>query len=355
MAKKKNIEHVIKIALNRGFELLSRTYSGSKSKYSWKCSQGHKWQAQFGPIRDGIGCPYCSGRCRTIDSLKNLANKHDIEYVGEQNIYQWRCQEGHKWECRPHIIASGKGCPICTSEVTLEDKCRFILEQLTEKKFPKTRKTLKGLELDGYCQELNVAFEFQGPQHYQKHFWHKKANSFEMQIERDKRKCNLCKTLNIYKIDIPYFECKNKTMMEKFISSKIGIHKTIDWSTFKGSPSLFRSLCDYAALKGFICLSTTYFGATTKLKWKCSKNHEWESSPANIKSGYGCPYCSKKAKKTIKDMHDLAKLRGFFFLSTKYSNVMTKHLWACQHKHRWMARPNCIQQGRGCPKCVQKK
>ena len=54
-----------------------------------------------------------------------------------------------------------------------EDRARAILERLTGKKFPTVGgargggpQWLLGMELDGYCPELMMAFEFQGPVHY---------------------------------------------------------------------------------------------------------------------------------------------------------------------------------------------
>lgn len=149
--------------------------------------------------------------------------------------------------------------------------------------------------------------------------------------------------------------CKNNSMIVDYISRQLETYKNIDWSKFTGGLSKFEELIEVASKHHFECLSAIYLGATTKLSWECQHGHIWSSTPANIKSGYGCPYCSGKAKKTIADMHYLAKSRGFSFVSTTYTNVMTKHLWTCQSGHEWMARPNCIQQGKGCPKCRLKK
>lgn len=43
-------------------------------------------------------------------------------------------------------------------------------------------------------------------------------------------------------------------------------------------------------------LSPYYVGARTgkKVWWKCSKDHEWQTTPANRFAGTGCPDCSKK-------------------------------------------------------------
>ena len=354
--KKHTINGICELARSYGFECLSSEYINNKTKLTWQCQHQHVWNAQPNSIICGSGCPYCSGRRKTLKELNSLAKLWGIQFVGSETKYQWRCKNSHVWTARPHTIKSGNTCPVCFAGVGKEAKCRFVFEQLTGKRFPKTRKVLGGLELDGYCKELDMAFEHQGPQHYEEHFWHSKDNqSFLKQRKRDEEKTRLCLKLGIRKIDIPHYECKNNSMIVDYISRQLGMSQKIDWSKFTGGLSQFEELIEVASGRGFECLSESYLGATTKLSWKCKHGHIWSSTPANIKTGYGCPHCSRKAKKTVHDMCDLAKSRGFSFLSTEYINVMTKHLWACQNGHQWMARPNCIQQGRGCPECSLKK
>lgn len=50
-----------------------------------------------------------------------------------------------------------------------EEQVRTILEELSGEKFPKKRPDwLNGMELDGYCHRLGIAFEYDGEQYYQK-------------------------------------------------------------------------------------------------------------------------------------------------------------------------------------------
>ena len=45
---------------------------------------------------------------------------------------------------------------------------------------------------------------------------------------------------------------------------------------------------------GGICLSDVYINARTKLKWKCSKEHQWEATPDVVKNrGAWCMECKK--------------------------------------------------------------
>jgi hypothetical protein len=88
-----------------------------------------------------------------------------------------------------------------------EHVCRFWFQAFTMRAFVSCRPSfLERLELDGYCKAHELAFEYQGIQHYQYvPFMHKTRFNFELQQERDERKKILCKRHGIYLIVVPYW------------------------------------------------------------------------------------------------------------------------------------------------------
>lgn len=93
-----------------------------------------------------------------------------------------------------------------------ESYCRIILSTLTGYKFVSIRPnwlknpyTGKNLELDCYNDDLRLALEYNGKQHYEhvKSF-HRSIDDFEMQIYRDNVKKALCKYNNVILIIVPY-------------------------------------------------------------------------------------------------------------------------------------------------------
>ena len=96
-------------------------------------------------------------------------------------------------------------CNICSN--VLERTCQYIFEDLLNKKFPLQKpKFLKGLHLDGYNEELNLAFEYSGNQHYQiVPFFHlQEQMNLDAQIWRDWKKRALCYREGVILITIPY-------------------------------------------------------------------------------------------------------------------------------------------------------
>ena len=88
-----------------------------------------------------------------------------------------------------------------------------------------SRKKSKRLELDGYCEEVGVAFEYQGEQHYDKnHCYHKKPGDFEILQANDAAKVRLCADNGVRLVVVP---CSvRSTQLVKFIKdalSKLGM------------------------------------------------------------------------------------------------------------------------------------
>lgn len=110
------------------------------------------------------------------------------------------------------------GCS-CLGYWKTEIECRDIFEKLTGFDFPKRSRFLDNkYELDGYCEELSIAFEYQGePHYYFIEFFHKTIRIFLERHLADKIKQVLCRKNDIKLITIPYF-IKDK---EEFIINKL--------------------------------------------------------------------------------------------------------------------------------------
>jgi len=91
----------------------------------------------------------------------------------------------------------------------MERICRKYFEEIFEQKFPKIRpKWLKSdkypLELDGYCENLKLAFEYQGIQHYESGHFNDSKDDLNKRNKIDDLKIEICKNNNISLIQISY-------------------------------------------------------------------------------------------------------------------------------------------------------
>ena len=109
-----------------------------------------------------------------------------------------------------------------------EEKCRDIIQKIYGRPFPSVRPdflrspvTKRNLELDCYNNELRIALEYNGKQHYTytPHF-HKSKKSFYSQVHRDDWKRERCRELGIRLLEIPYWV--SPPDLEPYIIKELG-------------------------------------------------------------------------------------------------------------------------------------
>ncbi len=93
-----------------------------------------------------------------------------------------------------------------------ETECVRVLEKLFNRRFDRVRPSFlkspltgRNLELDCYNEELKLAIEYNGRQHY-KHpsFPNFSVEDFKSQLQRDQWKRDRCNELGIYLLTVPY-------------------------------------------------------------------------------------------------------------------------------------------------------
>ncbi len=103
----------------------------SNKKVWWICHKGHEWQATVGHRHFGSGCPFCSNRI-VLEGYNDFAHAHpelatqwhptmngrltplDISIASNKKVW-WICDKGHKWQAPVHRRIYGHGCPICSN------------------------------------------------------------------------------------------------------------------------------------------------------------------------------------------------------------------------------------------------
>lgn len=200
------------------------------------------WQATIASVKhSNRWCPECwKDKIRlTLEEVQEEATKRGgklltTTYINCSTKMLWMCESGHKWETTASSVRNeGSWCPYCRYKS--EDACRKIIEDIfsyrSDCSFPKStprflriKETKRGLELDGYNEELRLAFEYQGRQHYEYiPFFHRHGpEDLEKQQQRDQIKRERCVEEGVDLIEIPFiYTYENSQEMRSFIEDQI--------------------------------------------------------------------------------------------------------------------------------------
>lgn len=379
----KKVPHTLdlmkQIAHSKGGKCLSSVYKNANSKLRWSCSKGHEWEATASSIKNKeTWCPICcydklsAALSLGLEEMQALAAERGGECLsteypkGRNKKIHWRCIEGHEWESTPASVKhAGQWCPTCSAGLG-ERFCRGMFEAIFDEAFTKARPTWlrnsrgNQMELDGYCEKLEIAFEYHGIQHYKKTaFFHQKS-PLAKRVQDDTEKMDLCSRNKVTLFEIPYRV--DRSSLQQFIYEKceeLGI-------TVERKPPINLAKINYypkkrlaemravAASRGGECLATHYATMTTPVTWRCGKGHTWDCEFHYIKNkGQWCPECAQNKKLTLADVHSLARKRGGECLASKYKSSNEPLLWRCSRGHEWKARPLDIKHKNSwCPHCA---
>jgi hypothetical protein len=226
------------------------------------------------------------------------------------------------------------------------------------------------MELDGYAESLALAFEYHGRQHFQElPFFHRDESALAQRMRDDATKRRLCQLNGVALIEVPH-DVPHKGLQDFLIRKlkELLPNKRIIQNEKKielrdlGVRNTRRldEMRAVAAHRGGECLSDFYINNNTRLRWRCSKGHEWEAVPNSIKSGSWCSICgdaeaARKRAYTIEEMRAFATKRGGECLSLTYQNSKSRLRWRCVKGHEWETQGSVIVAGHWCPKCEKER
>ena len=226
------------LAISRGGKCLSTKYIDTQTYMEWKCKEeSHpSWLANFKSVKHGnTWCAVCAQNKLTLKECQDLAISRggkclSTKYINAHISMEWKCKENHTWLAIFKSVKHGNTwCPYCPKSRS-EKLCREILQEYTGLSFTSIRPNLlkndvsgHNLELDGFCEDLRLAFEYQGKQHDEYiPFFHRKEGDFERQQERDKLKLDLCKKHDIDVLIIPHtLSYQNENELRIFIKEEL--------------------------------------------------------------------------------------------------------------------------------------
>jgi len=214
-----------------------KTPQNTKIRTSWICFNcGKMFKMAYDVVYRGGWCSSC-GRKKTAKALRLTIDDYNAvckkKGIWTGSFLPDNCDIKTEWKCfgcgeifgaRYDSIKQGQWCSVC-SKSRSEKMVRSIFESYFHVAFPSQRPkwllnyTGHKLELDGYNEDLNLAFEYQGEQHYRYNKrWHRTKQRFEDQKYRDFIKKELCSIFGIRLIVIPYtYSCYNEDKLKEFL------------------------------------------------------------------------------------------------------------------------------------------
>lgn len=359
---------------------MSTVYLNAITKLRWQCGSGHQFEASPNSVKSGHWCPQCA-REKAGDSQRlgmtffnDLAEERggsclSTNYKSIKSVLKWRCSQGHEWESRADVVKNGGWCSKCGG-FTHEELVRSILETSLMKKFPKARPSWlvnsrgNRMELDGFCEELRLAFEYQGIQHYKEsHHFHKRS-SFHQRVADDLVKKQACEKHGVtllavhYSIpasDLPAF------LQKECARLGLGSGDQFTWNErdiYERKSDEVLRLRNIARSKGGDLVSSVFLTSSSPLLWRCKSGHQWEATSNVIVQGHWCPKCAAEETRLRNTLDidvfiKLAESMGGVCLSHDRVKGVGKLRFRCANGHEWSTHQYLVRQGRWCPKCAK--
>jgi lysozyme family protein len=221
-------EDVSEYLEKNGYRLIKYNGTGNKTNHFVRhISCNHKYPVSYHNFKAGNRCPKCTKRLKiTKEKISECLEENGyrlVKYNGKGSQTNHLVEHilcGHQYPVNyDSFNNAGHRCSQCCA-YSSEKLCRNVFERFFCNKFVKVRpKFLQGLELDGYCQELGIAFEYNGIQHYELgHFHYYTKEELEKIQDNDRRKLEICNRHGIKLCVIPYiYNCHKPRDLEDFI------------------------------------------------------------------------------------------------------------------------------------------
>lgn len=362
----------------------------SSRKMSWRCSNGHVFEAFVYARARGDACPVCSGR-KVLSGFNDLRTTHpeiadqadgwDPSTVtrGSNKRKRWKCQRGHIWEISPNKRTSGKtGCPVCRNLKIIVGTNDLASTH------PDIAKQMHGTDPTNYVAGSEKKVEWLCDLGH--------IYSTSIASRTNGTNCTVCSGKQILSGFNDLATAFPEIAIEAYGWDPTQVasysQKKLKWKCAKGhiferqvsNRTTRENRCPvcsgHQVLKGFNDLQTTHpmvakeafgwdptqvtSGSARKVEWRCSSGHQFKAQIINrtIRSDK-CPICS--GKQVLKGFNDLAtthpNLSGELVESHQaflYSSGSDKKLkWKCKKGHIWSASISNRKAGNGCPSCTE--
>jgi hypothetical protein len=377
----KNLDRLEAYVSDRGGFLNNPRPVFTSEKVDVRCASGHSWKVLAGSLlSQKTWCPRCAGNFkRSLDQLQDIVEKRGGKlisktYKGVDALYEYECNLGHRNRNQFKKIEKGQWCLTCNKNSKSEEITRAILENLFGTKFPKNRpewlRNSRGrrMELDGFAEDISVAFEFQGAQHFLANTYFK--NDLAQRIEDDRIKAELCRKNNVSLLIFTYldkyedFHIIAKRQLETFgIIVDCDYQKPVNFEAAYIRDDRLEELTNLLRPKAIKVLSTKWSKVDDYYEFECevcnTKFKAKAQSYFNSRRVAGCDFCNRQQprnKKNIESLVSFAVLHGGELISDTYVRRNHIYKWKCSAGHVFDANFNYLAYtNKFCPSCENRQ
>lgn len=257
----------------------------------------------------------------TVEEKGGICLSNIEDYKNAQSKLNVKCFLNHEFGITYSNLKLCRWCPKCKLSIA-ERIVQDFLEHLFDKQFIKIRPewllTLEDtyLEIDHYNEELKLAIETNGEQHYKYiPYFHRTFSDYTKRILYDEYKKFKCAKLGINFITIPYTVNYNNIpqyIYDQLIKFGYNIDKD-KLNTFKFNDcfklfKIYESIHKIVSEKKGIIIDSDFLTKKSRIKLTCYKNHVWNTKCRNIIAGAWCPICAnKRSEETRKKISETLK------------------------------------------------
>lgn len=251
---------------------------------------------------------YYNKFCDFVKNNNGIMLSECNEYNNAHTKLKIKCSDNHVFYISLNNLNKTHWCSEC--KIRKHEKyTKACIETLTDKVFEKVRpkwlvnKEGNLLELDMYNEELKLAVEYNGIQHYEFiSYFYKTKESFLKRQKDDEIKIDLCKKNNINLIVVPYYTNSIKNYLinalKEFnieISNKNLEKKIIIKNEMKDR------LEKITKEKNGKILSDNYNLTSDIIQLECDKNHIFEIKIKYLFAGSWCQVCGHSHNENSKN------------------------------------------------------
>jgi hypothetical protein len=356
------IEEMQEIAAARGGLCLSTHYVNANTPLEWECTEGHRWRAAPSGVKHGNWCAICvRGPALTLTDMQCVARERggrclSERYVNSITPMEWECADGHRWFANAGNVRRGAWCSVCGHQ-----RRRVSLADIQSAAAKLGGRCLSEKRVDATSPLL---FECSAGHRWEAKLASIRAGMWCAQCRYDRRRTPI-ETMHSYAASHGG-QCLSEAYTSKRQRLRWRCAKGDEWESTativkqrtwcpqcaieRGRTGIDR-MHEIAVERGGRCLSVCYVNAKTRLNWQCAAGHAWEMTPSAAQRGRWCIYCSG-SRHSLGEMQALARARGGECVSDTYVAVNRNMEWRCGYGHTWSTKPAVVLRGHWCPECA---